>query len=491
MSKHMGIFLKKQTPSQPEKVSKRCKLGKEKEARRERAKRWDEIRKEKAEAKEKTKLQWCEQDKKDSTFNPDNAAFVLDLDEVVRRLEFLLQNSSNAFVFDLDDFVSDLEELLPSSKSSQENVTPRRRGGANGDSDYPLEDLLESKKESAKINTDIAIQVAAQLEHSVRLRHILPNLADGNCALESVCDQLNSTRRDEFIGLGSPIFPTPSTLRDAVVKCLRENKHIMTQIGYTGTTWEWENDLRQLQKNGVWDTEAGDLVIPAVAMVTKKNILIYKTNPNYTACGKFPIDVVMSSTLGGETDTDIPLVLCYTGAHYEGLVPCTEVDVLKTIEIVHEWNRSGFYPQTMLDIPVLREQLNQERVSQMKRENKCGHKLSSNLSDNEDLEMTQSATRAMSSGKYQFSTLCSSTHPPDVSYAEKANLGGCVEEQSVDNWYFPEDMALVALCVISRSSLSERFGKSFWQHLFFLSIWLTFSWLSCSLRTGMSSIVCG
>ena len=71
----------------------------------------------------------------------------------------------------------------------------------------------------------------------------------------------------------------------------------------------------------------------------------------------------MASTLGGEADTEIPLVLCYTGAHYEGLVPCTEVDVLKTIEIVHEWNRTGFYPQTMLDIPVLREQLNQEKVS--------------------------------------------------------------------------------------------------------------------------------
>ena len=117
--------------------------------------------------------------------------------------------------------------------------------------------MLEAKKESAKINTDIAIQVAAQLEHSVGLRHILPNLADGNCALESVCDQINSTRRDEFIGLGSQTFPTPSTLRDAVVQCLRENKHIMTQIGYAGTIIDWENDLRQLQQNGVWDTQAG------------------------------------------------------------------------------------------------------------------------------------------------------------------------------------------------------------------------------------------
>ena len=277
MSKHMGIFLKKQTPSQPKKVSERCKLGKEKEARRERAMRWDKIKKEQAEAKENRKVDWSEReinkvktktcdDKKDSSINPELAAFVLDLDEVVWVLEHHFQNSSNAFVFDLDDFVSDLEERLPSSKSSQEKVTPRRRGGANGDSDYPLEDLLESKKESAKINTGIAIQVAAQLVHSVRLRHILPNLADGNCALESVCDQLNSTRSDEFIGLGSTTFPTPSTLRDAAVQCLRDNKAIMTQIGYMATRRQWENDLRELQQNGVSDTQAGDLFIPAVAM---------------------------------------------------------------------------------------------------------------------------------------------------------------------------------------------------------------------------------
>ena len=126
--------------------------------------RWDEIKKEKAESKENTRLQWCKPeinqgklktcpDKKDSSINPEPAAFVLDLDEVVRVLERLLQNSSDAFVFDLDDFVSDLEELLPSSKSSQEKFTPRRRGGANGDSEYALEDMLEAKKESSKINT--------------------------------------------------------------------------------------------------------------------------------------------------------------------------------------------------------------------------------------------------------------------------------------------------------------------------------------------------
>ena len=129
MSKHMGIFLKKQTPSQPKKVSERCKLGKEKEARRERAIRWDKIKKEKAEAKENTKVDWSETeinkvkiqtcpDKKYSSINPEPAAFVLDLDEVVRVLNCLLQNSSDAYVFDLDDFVSDLEKLLPSSKSS-------------------------------------------------------------------------------------------------------------------------------------------------------------------------------------------------------------------------------------------------------------------------------------------------------------------------------------------------------------------------------------
>ena len=430
MSKHMGIFLKKETPSQPKKVSRRSKLGKEKEARREKAMRWDKIKKTKAEAKEKTKLGWSEPkinqvnvntcpDKKDSSMNPVPAAFVLDLDEVVRVLEHLLQNSYDAFVFDLEDFVSDLEVLLPPIKSSQEKVIPRRRGGANGDSDYALEDMLEAKKESAKINTDRAIKVAAQLAHSVKLRHIVPNLADGNCALESVCDQLNSTRSGEFLGLGSQKFPTPSTLRDAVVQCLRDNKEIMTQFGFWGTKSEWENELRKLQQNGVWDTQAGDLVIPAVAMVTKKNILIYKTRPTYTACGKFPIDVVMASTLGGEVDTEIPLVLCYTGDHYEGLVPCTEEDVVKTVEIVHEWNRTGSYTNTVLDIPVLREQFKLEEIREMEEKWKCFKNVPSPHSCFQELGRTRSATRTLTTEKDNTSNHASSTSPV-ASYAAKA-----------------------------------------------------------------------
>ena len=54
--------------------------------------------------------------------------------------------------------------------------------------------------------------------------------------------------------------------------------------------------------------------------------------------------------------------MCYTGSHYEGLVPRTEADVDKTVELLFAY-LEGRLNVTVNDVPVLRNQiLEQSRV---------------------------------------------------------------------------------------------------------------------------------
>ena len=60
----------------------------------------------------------------------------------------------------------------------------------------------------------------------------------------------------------------------------------------------------------------------------------------------------------GKADTNIPLVACFSGSHYEGLVPDTELDVLKTMELV-----KSDQSIEMQEIPVLNDLMKQVQLS--------------------------------------------------------------------------------------------------------------------------------
>ena len=77
--------------------------------------------------------------------------------------------------------------------------------------------------------------------------------------------------------------------------------------------------------------------------------------------GKSPVSVVEPSELGGEADMVIPLVVAYSGSHYEGLVPATEEDVVRCMELVEQYN-DATYNTTDNDVPAIKEQLPVSKV---------------------------------------------------------------------------------------------------------------------------------
>merc|ERR1711947_62343 len=52
-------------------------------------------------------------------------------------------------------------------------------------------------------------------------------------------------------------------------------------------------------------------------------------------------------------NTDIPVCLAYNQVHYEGLVPCSEEDILKTINLTKQF-LCGEYKWTKENIPIFR-----------------------------------------------------------------------------------------------------------------------------------------
>ena len=60
--------------------------------------------------------------------------------------------------------------------------------------------------------------------------------------------------------------------------------------------------------------------------------------------------------MDGKADMAIPLVVCYSGSHYEGLVPATEEDVVRCMELVKQY-KDGNYKLTDQDVPAIKDQL--------------------------------------------------------------------------------------------------------------------------------------
>ena len=65
-----------------------------------------------------------------------------------------------------------------------------------------------------------------------------------------------------------------------------------------------------------------------------------------------PIYVVDPSEFHVKPDTDIPIILAYNMSHYESMEPCTDADVITTVNLVKEY-QEGRYGFTKKDLPFL------------------------------------------------------------------------------------------------------------------------------------------
>ena len=96
---------------------------------------------------------------------------------------------------------------------------------------------------------------------------------------------------------------------------------------------DWARGWHQLKHSGVWDVEYfGDLMIIALAHYIRKNILLINTDP-----ASAPVTVVLGDRFGRPLDSEHPVILAYSGTHYEGLLPVTDRDEAMARRIIQKY----------------------------------------------------------------------------------------------------------------------------------------------------------
>ena len=103
--------------------------------------------------------------------------------------------------------------------------------------------------------------------HGIHLYHGVPNMANGNCAFESIIDNI-STRQC----FGEKFDGNPDYWR---YTWMSEIENIAFDEWHGNLSLEcWKTEFAALKHARVYETELGDLIVPGIAHCTQKNILI-------------------------------------------------------------------------------------------------------------------------------------------------------------------------------------------------------------------------
>ena len=208
-------------------------------------------------------------------------------------------------------------------------VQVRLRGGASTDQ---ANQVIGKAIDNAKI-------------HGIDLHPGVENLANGNCVFESIIDSINT--RDCF---EENFNGTPDYWRNI---WMTEVSHVAYENWNRGLDRDqWMEGWETMKQPGIYEHHLGDLAVLGIAHCTKKDILIFNTS----ARAHYPVYVIESSSLcGSPANTEIPICLGYDLTHYEALVPDTQEDILKTIELKQSIVE-GTYDRKMDEFPFLRQE---------------------------------------------------------------------------------------------------------------------------------------
>ena len=114
---------------------------------------------------------------------------------------------------------------------------------------------------------------------------------------------------------------------------------------------QWRDACAILKESGAYEYSLGDLVLPGIAHCTKKDVLIFNTSTSAHS----PLYVVKASTFGASPNTEIPICLAYDLSHYEMLVPETDIDIQKTIELKNKVLHNEYH-STFEELPAFNTQ---------------------------------------------------------------------------------------------------------------------------------------
>ena len=231
------------------------------------------------------------------------------------------------------------------------------------------------------------LQASAQ-RHGINLRHGTTNPGTGDCAFESIIQNINDRPcfKEKFtmsINYYRRIFVTDMA-----------NRTVNTHFNFL-TPQEWHEKWKEMLEPGAYERGIfGDLMLPGIACGVRKILLIFNTNPDTP---HDPIYVVDPSDFNVSPDTNIPIILAYNMSHYESMEPLTEIDTQKSIDLARDY-MNGQYRYKRKDLPFL---LN------------IGASSSDDLSNEANKQNPLSKKNTSNKIKANFEKLCSSLNDDD------------------------------------------------------------------------------
>ena len=86
----------------------------------------------------------------------------------------------------------------------------------------------------------------------------------------------------------------------------------------------------------------------------EKNILIFNSSTE----AHCPVYVVTGDKFGGNADNEVPHCLAYNQCHFESLIPCSDIDIEKTILLARQVSKSHNYQKAYSYVKVLSGEYN-------------------------------------------------------------------------------------------------------------------------------------
>ena len=199
---------------------------------------------------------------------------------------------------------------------------------------------------SKKDDETESLIISRSVSNGISLHAGVKNLADGNCAFESIIDSINTRPEFEELMEGTPDYWRKKWMGEVeLVAYDKWNGGLSIE--------EWVTGWQTLKESGTYENKLGDLVLPGIAHCTKKDILIFNTSID----AHHPIYVVEASMLCGQVaNIEVPVCLAYDQNHYEMLVPDSPEDIQKTITLKQEF-LAGNYLRKMIDLPFIRKEI--------------------------------------------------------------------------------------------------------------------------------------
>ena len=229
-----------------------------------------------------------------------------------------------------------------------------------------MRDCKYIKKQIKKTSFPIRLRGGAQSEDFSMIQRAMANAAahdieilpgtktsgDGNCIFSSILDNINTREAFSQSYDGTADKWRNIWMTEVESKAYQEWNSGLSEI-------EWLEGWHMLKNSRTYECKLGDLILPGVAHCVKKDVLIFNTS----SLAHSPVFVVKSSTLCGQiADTEIPICLAYNQVHYESLIPKTQDDVQKTIELKQQILNSN-YTKTFQEIPFFSVEVSSQAVS--------------------------------------------------------------------------------------------------------------------------------